>query len=91
VFFLVSLVQIHGNMGIEARKLTIIEQFITIQNTDIISQFENLLKKFNKTDLSLKPFTAEELNTRIDKSMKSASNEELISNTELIKEIQKWK
>ena len=77
-------------MDIEARKLTIIEQFIRVQNVDIVSQFEKILKKVQKNDYSPKPFTLEELNIRINKSMKNSKNGELIDNDELISEIEKW-
>ncbi|NOZ47141.1 MAG: hypothetical protein GXO79_10225 [Chlorobi bacterium] len=76
-------------MNIETRKLSFIEQFIKLQNDEIISQFEKLLSKFTtKPDKS--QMTSYELNKRIKKSMEDAKNGLLTENKELIKEIEEW-
>ncbi len=80
------------NMNLEARKLTIIEKFIHIQNDDIISQIEKILSKvkgIQKKD-ELKPLTIDEFNIRIKKSMEDSDKGDLISNEELKLEIKKW-
>ncbi len=77
-------------MDLEARKLTIIEQFIKIQNIDIISQFENILKKTKDSDYSKKTFSVEEYKSRIQKSIKNSKKGKLTDNNKLISEIEKW-
>ena len=79
-------------MNLEARKLTIIEKFIQIQNDDIITQVENILAKIKKTQEKdfLKPFTKDELKNRIEKSMNDSKNGNLTSNEDLKNEIKEW-
>jgi 2-phospho-L-lactate guanylyltransferase (CobY/MobA/RfbA family) len=79
-------------MNLEARKLTIIEKFIHIQNDDIITQVEKILanvKGIPENQL-FKPFTKDELNNRIKKSMNDSNNGNLISNKDLKSEIDEW-
>ncbi len=79
-------------MDLEARKLSIIEKFIQLQNIEILSEVENLLAKVkgkNKNDV-FQPMSIDEFNKRIDKSMDDSKNGKLISNDELISEIEKW-
>ncbi len=79
-------------MNLEARKLTIIEKFIHVQNDDIITQVEKILakvKEIPKNEL-FKPFTIDELNNRIKKSMNDSNNGNLISNKDLKSEIEEW-
>ncbi len=79
-------------MNLEARKLTIIEKFIQIQNDDIITQVENILAKVKKNPENelFSRFTIDELNTRIKKSMHDSNNGNLISNKDLESEIEEW-
>ena len=79
-------------MNLEARKLTFIEKFISLNNDEIISQFEELLAKVNNnypTD-GIKPMTVHEFNERIDSSMKDSSEGKLISHNDLKKESEEW-
>ena len=76
-------------MNIETRKLSFIEQFIKLQNVEIISQFEKMLSKFSaNTDTGL--MTSYELNQRIKTSMEDAQNGLLTENEKLIEEIEGW-
>lgn len=80
-------------MNLEERKLTIIEKFIHIQNDDIISQVENILaniKVDNSKNRILEPFTIDEFNSRIEKSMSDSKKNDLISNKDLKSEIEEW-
>ncbi len=79
-------------MNLEARKLTIIEKFIHIENIEIISQVENILAKMKSDNLgenTIKPLTMDVFNTRIKKSMVDSEKDNLISNEDLKSEIQK--
>jgi tellurite resistance protein len=76
-------------MNIETRKLSFIEQFIKLQNVEIISQFEKMLSKFSaNTDTGL--MTSYELNQRVKTSMEDAQNGLLTENEKLIEEIEGW-
>ena len=80
-------------MDLQTRKLELIKFFLYLQNEDIISRIENLLKKENKASegASIKPFTIDELNNRIDISLEDSKNDNLTEVTDLIEEIEKWK
>lgn len=54
-------------MDLQTRKLAFIQEFLKLQNEDIISQFENLMKTKKNID-SLTPMSLEEFNEGIDKS-----------------------
>lgn len=57
-------------MDIQTRKIKFVQDFLKLQSEEMISQFEMLLKKVNKSglDKEFQPFTMEELNDRISKS-----------------------
>lgn len=79
-------------MDLETRKLSFIEKFIRIQNEDIISGFERLLKnrKAELYEKNLKPMSLEQLNADIDKSMEDSANDRVISARDLKEEIKNW-
>jgi len=55
-------------MDLQTRKIEFIQEFLKLQSEEVISQFENLLKKKSVKEKSLKPMSVKELNSRIDKS-----------------------
>jgi hypothetical protein len=55
-------------MDLQTRKIEFIQEFLKLQSEEVISQFENLLKKKSIKDESIKPMSIKELNARIDKS-----------------------
>lgn len=71
-------------MDIQNRKIAFVQAFLKLQSEEVISQFENLLKKTNKFDKEPKPFTIEELNERISKSEKDFENNRFKSTSELL-------
>ncbi len=78
-------------MNLENRKLTLIEEIISIQNEELISIYESLLRKIMQLkNNEIKPMTIEELNKRIDKSLKDSKAGRFITNDDLISEIEKW-
>jgi hypothetical protein len=50
-------------MDLQTRKIEFIQEFLKLQSEEVISQFENLMKKRNKKD-SFKPMSIEEFNKR---------------------------
>ena len=54
-------------MDLQTRKIEFIQKFLKLQSEEVISQFENLMKKRTKKD-AFKPMSVEDLNKRIDQS-----------------------
>ncbi len=79
-------------MDLQTRKLELIQEFLKIQNEDVISRLEKILKKENKNSRheNFKPMTVEEFNSRIDQSMEDSKHGRLIKATELKAKIDKW-
>lgn len=80
-------------MDIQTRKIEFVQEFLKIQSEELICQLENLLHSENKlkTHKEFQPMSIEELNSRIDKSLKDSKNGRLTKSNDLISEIEKWK
>ncbi|WP_339708859.1 hypothetical protein [uncultured Kriegella sp.] len=79
-------------MDLQTRKLTFVQEFLRIQNEEIISALEKILKK-RKSKLyeqNLKPMSMEQFNSDIDKSLEDSTNDRIISAKDLKEEIKKW-
>lgn len=76
-------------MDLQTRKIAFIQEFLKLQNEEVISRLEKLLKKEKKVD-NVNPMTIQELNKRIDKSLEDSKNGKLIEANDLISEIEKW-
>ncbi|MBN9338102.1 MAG: hypothetical protein J0I88_09700 [Chryseobacterium sp.] len=77
-------------MNIESRKIEFVQAFLNLQNEELISQFEKLLKKAKQSEKELEPFTIEELNSRINVSLEDSKNEDVTESNELLSEIKHW-
>ncbi|MBN1927283.1 MAG: hypothetical protein JW798_15725 [Prolixibacteraceae bacterium] len=79
-------------MDIQTRKLNFIQEFLKIQNEDVLSQFEKLLhkEKSNISERNLSPMSVEEFNKRIDLSLADSENNKTIEINDLLNEISKW-
>lgn len=89
--FLTS-VKTNSDMDLQTRKLLFIQEFLRVQNEDIITGLENMLKK-RKAELydeNLKPMTSDKLNADIDQSLEDSANDNVISVKDLKEEIKKW-
>lgn len=78
-------------MNIETRKIEFVQAFLNLQSEELISQFENLLKKADKKDKEFEPFTIEELNSRLNESLNDSKNDDVTESNKLLSEIQQWK
>jgi hypothetical protein len=79
-------------MNLEARKISFIQEFLRLQNEEIIIGLEKLLHK-RKAELmekELKPMSIEQFNKDIDQSEEDFRNGRFISSSELKAKIQKW-
>lgn len=74
-------------MDLETRKITFVQEFLRLQNEEIVTGLEKLLRK-KKKDLfekKLTPMSVEQLSKEIDQAMDDSENERVISAKELIK------
>lgn len=77
-------------MDIQTRKIEFIQEFLKIQNEELISRLENLLRAGKSKADDFKQMTIDELNCRIDQSMNDSKNDRLTNSEDLITEIEKW-
>ena len=80
-------------MDLQSRKISFVQEFLDLQNEEIISLFEKLLRweKKKLTQKELTPMTLEELNKRIDTALEDSKNGRLTESGKLLSEIEKWR
>ena len=81
------------DMNLETRKLSFIQEFLRLQNEEIVSGLENFLRK-RKIELlenDFKPMSLEQFNKEIDQALDDSKNERLIKASDLKDKIQKWR
>lgn len=79
-------------MDLETRKISFVQEFLRLQNEEIVSGLEKLLRK-RKTELmeqNLKPMSMEQYNAEIDQAMSDSENGRMIKATDLKNKIKKW-
>lgn len=79
-------------MDIQTRKIRFVQEFLKLQQEDVISQLEKVLRKekdLEKTQV-FKAMTTDELNKRIDQSLDDSKNGRLIEVHKLLSEVKKW-
>ena len=72
-------------MDIQTRKIEFVQAFLKLQSEKVISRLEQILEKENQNEFG--PFTIEEFNRRIDKSMEDSKNGRV---SELKAKIDQW-
>jgi hypothetical protein len=79
-------------MNLETRKISFIQEFLRLQNEEIVSGLEKFLRqrKAELIDEDLKPMTMEQYDAEIDQAMEDSKNGRMIKATELKAKIQKW-
>ncbi|MGO2294958.1 MAG: hypothetical protein ACTH5N_05845 [Psychroflexus halocasei] len=77
-------------MGIEARKIEFIQEFLKVQSEDVISRFEKLLREENNVsdEKRFEPMAIEELNRRINQSESDFENNRFKTSSELLAKYQ---
>jgi len=78
-------------MDLEARKISFVQEFLRLQNEEIISGLEKLLRK-RKAELiekNLKPMSMEQYNDEIDQAMEDSKNGRMIKAADLKAKVQK--
>lgn len=79
-------------MDLETRKISFVQEFLRLQNEEIVCGLEQLLRK-KKTELiekEMKPMSMEQYNAEIDQAMEDSENGRMIKATDLKAKIQKW-
>ena len=79
-------------MDLQSRKISFVQEFLSIESEELISRFEKLLKnkKNIAEDANFRPMTIAELNRRIDRSEQDSINGRLTEMNDFLAEIEKW-
>lgn len=79
-------------MDLEARKISFVQEFLRLQNEEIVNQLEKLLheQKVQLLDLEMKPMSLDQFNSEIDQSIDDVANGRITSSKDLKSRIQKW-
>ncbi|WDF62400.1 hypothetical protein [Flavobacterium sp. KACC 22763] len=79
-------------MDLEARKISFVQEFLRLQNEEIVNQLENLLheQKVQLLDLEMKPMSLDQFNNEIDQSINDVAQGRITSAKDLKSRIQKW-
>ena len=79
-------------MNLEARKISFIQEFLRLQNEEIVIGLEKLLhkRKAELIDMEMKPMSIEQFNNDIDQSEDDFKNGRIISANDLKAKFKKW-
>ncbi len=79
-------------MDLEARKISFVQEFLRLQNEEIINSLEKMLRmgKIEMMEQKQVPMTMKELNAEIDKALEDSKNGRLTKASELKSKIQQW-
>lgn len=79
-------------MDLEARKISFVQEFLRLQNEEIVDQLEKLLheQKVQLLDLEMKPMSLDQFNNEIDQSVNDVAQGRISSSKDLKSRIQKW-
>jgi hypothetical protein len=80
-------------MTLQTRKLSLIEEFLKINDEEIISKVESLIKeeKSKKYESRQTPMSMDDFRGMIDQSKRDSEEGRVISHQDLKKKIQTWK
>ena len=79
-------------MNLEARKISFIQEFLRLQNEEIVIGLEKLLhkRKAELIDKEMKPMSIEQFNSDIDNAEDDFRNGRIISASDLKAKVKKW-
>ena len=80
-------------MDLQTRKITFVQEFLRLQNEEIISVLEIILrkKKLDLYELNQKPMSTEQFNNEIDQALEDSKNGKLTKAADLKEKIKKWR
>lgn len=79
-------------MDLETRKISFVQEFLRLQNEEIVSGLEKLLRqrKAELVERNLKPMTMEHYKNEIDQAMEDSKNGRMIKASDLKEKVKKW-
>ena len=79
-------------MDLQTRKITFVQEFLRLQNEEIIGTLETILrkKKLDLYELNQKHMSLEKFNAEIDQALEDSNNGRLTKATDLKEKIKKW-
>ncbi len=79
-------------MDIQTRKIAFIQEFLRLENEEIILLFENLLKEKQREYYQKRkePLTLDQFNREIDQALEDSKKGDVISVNELLEKIRLW-
>lgn len=79
-------------MNIEARKISLVKEFLNVENEEIIQEMEDLLheKKAETYEGNLKPMSMARYKAEIERAIDDEKNGRLIKADDLKNQIQEW-
>ena len=79
-------------MNLEVRKIKFVQEFLRLQNEEIVSELEKFLhkRKVQMIETSFKPITIEQYGAEIDQAMEDSKNGRMIEVSDLKTKIEKW-
>lgn len=79
-------------MNLESRKISFVQEFLKLQNEEIISGLENFLfkKKSELREEEIIPMTMEQLEKEIDLAMEDSKNDRMIKVSDLKAKVEQW-
>ena len=79
-------------MDLQSRKISFVQEFLSIESEETISRLENFLKKEKKVNSNkeFSPMTMEEFQNRINQSEQDSINGRLTEMNDFLAEIKKW-
>jgi hypothetical protein len=77
-------------MDLQTRKISFVQEFLSIQSEEVISRLEKYLKKEINVNKEFSPLTMTEFESRIEQSMEDSKNGRVIEANQLLEEIKKW-
>lgn len=79
-------------MDLQTRKITFVQEFLRLQNEEIVSGLEDLLRKkqAEQYEKKLTPMSTEQFNREIDQAMTDSEENRVTSAFDLRKKASKW-
>lgn len=79
-------------MDIQTRKITFVQEFLNLQNEEIVRGLEDFLKekKMQLSENEIKPMSIEKFNNEINQSLEDSNNNKVIRAADLKAKIEKW-
>jgi len=80
-------------MDLQTRKIAFVQEFLKLQNEELIAALERLLHQKKSADYRQNPkaMSIEQFNEDVDQALDDAKNERVTKATDLKDQVKKWK